>query len=753
MASLYKISIDKLNGIGKKRAELFNKLGIYSIGDLLSFYPKGYEDWSSTVKIESLQDGMNVCIKAVLGAQIKDGVLPGGRIISKGMVYDDTGTLQLVFFNNRYISAMIHAGEEYYFYGRVTGGIGGWQMISPTFSPVGEGSKIHPIYKQTAGLNSKIIANAVKQALSYLPEKVNDPLPESVRSTFALCDLKYAIQNIHFPNNSESLASARKRLVTEELLVLNLGMRSLKEHSRGESGVDITKSYFDEFKELLPFTMTNAQSRVVGECISDLTKGTKPMNRLVQGDVGSGKTAVAAAVCHTVIRNGFQAAFMAPTDILARQHYKTFTELFKGTDIKTALLTGSMKESEKKAVRAELENGDISFVVGTHALITEKTNFYNLGIAVTDEQHRFGVSQRAKLLSKGSNPHLLVMSATPIPRTLGLVIFGDLDISIIDELPPSRKPVKTYAISTLKRKNCYGFIKNEIAQGRQAYIVCPLVEEGELENVASAEEYAAELMLNDFSDISVGIVHGHMKPAEKDKVMKKFADNEISLLVATTVIEVGVDVPNATVMTIENAERFGLSQLHQLRGRVGRGKYDSYCFLISNNRNPETMQRLKVMCSTNDGFKIADEDLKLRGPGDFFGERQHGLPQMAIADFADTKSLELSQKMADFIIFNYKNLYHDDLRLLRAEVDRLFSSNGHHGGLRERAGLARVVVKAQVGLDRVGEGIHARLRGDGGRERERERGVEDGIAGDQAEVADGVFTVLLSGDDGGDGGL
>lgn len=503
-------------------------------------------------------------------------------------------------------------------------------------------------------------------------------MPESVRSTFALCDLKYAIQNIHFPDNSESLASARKRLVTEELLVLNLGMRSLKEHSRGESGVDITKSYFDEFKELLPFTMTNAQSRVVGECISDLTKGTKPMNRLVQGDVGSGKTAVAAAVCHTVIRNGFQAAFMAPTDILARQHYKTFTELFKGTDIKTALLTGSMKESEKKAVRAELENGDISFVVGTHALITEKTNFYNLGIAVTDEQHRFGVSQRAKLLSKGSNPHLLVMSATPIPRTLGLVIFGDLDISIIDELPPSRKPVKTYAISTLKRKNCYGFIKNEIAQGRQAYIVCPLVEEGELENVASAEEYAAELMLNDFSDISVGIVHGHMKPAEKDEVMKKFADNEISLLVATTVIEVGVDVPNATVMTIENAERFGLSQLHQLRGRVGRGKYDSYCFLISNNRNPETMQRLKVMCSTNDGFKIADEDLKLRGPGDFFGERQHGLPQMAIADFADTKSLELSQKMADFIIFNYKNLYHDDLRLLRAEVDRLFSSNGHN---------------------------------------------------------------------------
>lgn len=678
MASLYKISIDKLNGIGKKRAGLFNKLGIYSIGDLLSFYPKGYEDWSNTTKIESLQDGVSVCIRAVLGTQLRDSVLPGGRIISKGMVYDDTGTLQLVFFNNRYISTMLHAGNEYYFYGKVTGGMGVAQMISPTFSPVGEGSKIHPVYRQTAGLNSKIIANAVKQALTFLPEKVNDPLPESVRSTFSLCDLKFAIQNIHFPDNSDSLAVARKRLVVEELLVLNLGMRSLKEHSRGESGVEITKSYFEEFKELLPFTLTNAQSRVVGECISDLTKGNKPMNRLVQGDVGSGKTAVAAAVCHTVIRNGFQAAFMAPTDILARQHYKTFSELFKGTDIKTALLTGSMKESEKRAVRAGLESGEISFAVGTHALITEKTRFHSLGIAVTDEQHRFGVSQRARLLSKGSNPHLLVMSATPIPRTLGLVIFGDLDISIIDELPPSRKPVKTYAISTMKRKNCYGFIKNEIKQGRQAYIVCPLVEEGELENVASAEEYAAELMLEDFSDISVGIVHGQMKSAEKDEVMKKFADNEISLLVATTVIEVGVDVPNATVMAIENAERFGLSQLHQLRGRVGRGKYDSYCFLISNNRNPETMARLKVMCSTNDGFKIADEDLKLRGPGDFFGERQHGLPQMAIADFADTKSLELSQKIAEFIIFNYKNLYHDDLRLLRAEVERLFSSNGQN---------------------------------------------------------------------------
>ena len=676
MASLYKISIDKLNGIGKKRAELFNKLGIYSIGDLLSFYPKGYEDWSSTVKIESLQDGMNVCIKAVLGAQIKDGVLPGGRIISKGMVYDDTGTLQLVFFNNRYISAMIHAGEEYYFYGRVTGGIGGWQMISPTFSPVGEGSKIHPIYKQTAGLNSKIIANAVKQALSYLPEKVNDPLPESVRSTFALCDLKYAIQNIHFPNNSESLASARKRLVTEELLVLNLGMRSLKEHSRGESGVDITKSYFDEFKELLPFTMTNAQSRVVGECISDLTKGTKPMNRLVQGDVGSGKTAVAAAVCHTVIRNGFQAAFMAPTDILARQHYKTFTELFKGTDIKTALLTGSMKESEKKAVRVELENGDISFVVGTHALITEKTNFCNLGIAVTDEQHRFGVRQRETLAAKGKEPHVLVMSATPIPRTLAIILYGDLKVSVVDELPANRLPIKNCVVGTSYRPKAYEFIAREVAAGRQAYVICPMVEEGEAEDLENVVDYTEKLRAALPPSVQVAYLHGKMRPADKNRIMEEFADKKIDVLVSTTVIEVGINVPNATVMMVENAERFGLAQLHQLRGRVGRGEFQSYCIFISTSEAKETMERLQILNHSNDGFHIASEDLKLRGPGDIFGIRQSGEFSFVLGDiYTDASLLKEASEAVDTLLCSDPELSSEDTLPLRQYFEEHRSAN------------------------------------------------------------------------------
>lgn len=678
MASLYKMPISRLNGIGPKRAELFNKLGVYTIGELLNFYPRTYEDWSSVEKIENLQYGGIFCIKAVLGTPITDNRIKGGRIISKGLVYDDTGTIQIVFFNNKYISSMLKGGNEYFFYGRITTDSFGTQMVSPTFSPVSEGMRIHPVYKQTAGLVSKTISTAVKQALALLPKNINDPMPEQVRRSFGLCDLRQALNDIHFPKTKEHLDIARKRLVTEELVVLNLGMRTLRDHSRGISGIKIRTDYSKEFEKFLPFTLTNAQKNAVSDCINDVLHKKSPMNRLVQGDVGSGKTAVAASVCYTVVKNGFQSAFMAPTEILARQHYETFSKLLENTDINIALLTGSLKESEKKKVRQDLSDGKIDLVIGTHALITDKTEFKNLGLAVTDEQHRFGVAQRAKLLAKGENPHLLVMSATPIPRTLGLIIFGDLDISIIDELPPSRKPVKTVLMSAVQRKRIYDFIRSEIRAGRQAYIVCPLVEEGELDDVASAEEYAAELMLKEFSDIPVGIVHGKMKSDEKETVMSKFVSKEYSLLVATTVIEVGVDVPNASVIVIENAERFGLSQLHQLRGRVGRGEFQSYCIMVSDKGGQTTRERLQVMCSTNDGFKIADEDLKMRGPGDFFGERQHGLPQMSIADFADTKSLELSQKIADYILFTYKDIRHEELRFLKAEIDRLFERGGQN---------------------------------------------------------------------------
>lgn len=678
MASLYKMPISNLSGIGSKRAELFKKLGVTSVGELLNFYPRAYEDWSTVEKIEKLQYGGVNCIKAVLGTPVSDSRISGGRLVSKASVYDDTGSLEILFFNNKYISSMLKGGTEYYFYGRVTLGSFGAQMISPTFSPVSDGVKIHPVYRQTAGLVSKTISNAVKQALMLLPKTVNDPLPEQVRSIFDLCGLKQALNDIHFPKNREALDAARKRLVAEELVVLNLGMRNLRELSRTQSGIKISKNYSGEFENLLPFKLTNAQKRAIDDCVKDITQKTVSMSRLIQGDVGSGKTAVAASVCYTVVKNGFQAAFMAPTEILANQHFQTFKDLLQNTDIRVALLTGSLKESEKKHIRHELADGQIDLVIGTHALITDKTEFKNLGLAVTDEQHRFGVAQRAKLLCKGENPHLMVMSATPIPRTLGLIIFGDLDISVIDELPPSRKPVKTVLMSSINRRRIYDFIKREIKSGRQAYIVCPLVEEGELDNIASAEEYAAELMLKEFADIPVGIVHGRMKPSEKEDVMAKFEAGEYSILVATTVIEVGVDVPNSTVMVIENAERFGLSQLHQLRGRVGRGQYQSYCVLVSDSRNPMTVSRLETLCKTNDGFVIADEDLKMRGPGDFFGERQHGLPQMSIADFADTKSLELSQKIADYILFVYKDIRCDELRLLKAEIERLFERGGQN---------------------------------------------------------------------------
>ena len=633
MPSLFKTPVSALSGVGPKRAEQFEKLGISSVGELIQFYPRAYEDWSEVTPIADITEEGTYCVKAVVGSAVSNTMLAGGRFICKTTVYDDTGTVKLVFFNNKYISQMLAYGAEYFFYGKITFDSYGSQMVAPAFSPARQGPHIHPVYRS---------------------------------------------EDIHFPKTTADLEYARRRLVTEELVVLNLGMRSLRDHSRTLSGVKIHEDFSAQFEELLPFELTGAQKRAIADCVNDMLSKPSQMNRLVQGDVGSGKTAVAASVCFTVIKNGFQAAFMAPTEILAAQHYETFQKLLEGTGVTVGLLTGSLRESDKKRVRSGLADGTIQLVIGTHALITDKTEFNNLGLAVTDEQHRFGVAQRAKLLSKGDNPHLLVMSATPIPRTLGLIIFGDLDISVIDELPPNRKPVRTVLLPVSGRGRIYKFIREEVSRGRQAYIVCPLVEEGELEGVASAEEYAAELMLKHFPDIPVGVVHGKLKPAEKDAVMDGFARNEYKILVATTVIEVGVDVPNASVMLIENAERFGLSQLHQLRGRVGRGDAQSFCVMISDRMNQVTRQRLEVMCSTNDGFKIADEDLKMRGPGDFFGERQHGLPQLAIADFADTKSLELSQKIADEIMFRYKDLRSDELRLLNAEIDRLFSRGGHN---------------------------------------------------------------------------
>lgn len=678
MASLFEIPIEKLKGIGAKRAELFRKLGVGSVGELIRYYPRDYEDWSLPTPIAEVTDASPCCIKAVVGSTFNEGYTKNsGKFISKVTVYDESGAMGLLFFNNRYISSMLKYGEEYYFYGKAVRDLKGLQMTAPTFSTVQEGQGVHPVYGLTAGLPNRIVAGAVKSALELLPEEIKDPIPETIRNTYGLCSLEFALRNIHFPKTMEEMKTAKKRLVFEELLILNLGLRQLKNIQREETSITASVDFTEEFKTLLPFQLTNAQNRVIKECIADMKRNTSPMNRLVQGDVGSGKTAVAAALCYHMVKNGHQAAFMVPTEILAQQHYQSVSKLMEHTGIRIELLVGSLTAAKKKALREQLAQGEIDLIIGTHALITDDTQFRSLGLAITDEQHRFGVAQRAKLLSKGENPHLLVMSATPIPRTLGLIIFGDLDISIIDELPPGRQEIETLLIDSHKRVRAYNFLKKHISMGEQCYIVCPLVEEGEGEmDLASAENYAAELMLNQFADLPVGLMHGKMRSAEKDRVMDQFTKGEISLLVATTVIEVGVDVPNATIMMIENAERFGLSQLHQLRGRVGRGSKKSYCILLSDARKEETVARLQTMCRTNNGFEIADEDLKLRGPGDFFGQRQHGLPQLTIAELTDMYSLEASQKAAEEILTLSPDLSHSSLKGLRSEIKRLFRRTG-----------------------------------------------------------------------------
>lgn len=674
--SLYDVPITKLSGIGEKRAALFRKLGIESVGDMISYYPRSYENWSDTTDIAAVQPEEKCVVRGKVSTPVNTIRISGGRTMAKLSISDDTGYLNLVFFNNKYISSMLLYGETYLFMGKVAYDKYGYQMVSPEFCKETADDMITPVYHLTAGLNNHMMIRAAKEALSMLPQTIHDPLPDDIRKRYDLCDLSYALNNVHFPTSLNSMEKARHRLIFEELLVLNLGMRMMKSQSREQTAVHLLKDYTAEFIQTLPFELTNAQKRAISDCVADMRDKPSPMNRLIQGDVGSGKTAVCAAVCYHTVKNGFQAAFMAPTEILAQQHFETFSKMFAQTDVQVELLTGSMTAAEKRKTRERIENGESDIVIGTHALVSESTVFHRLGCAITDEQHRFGVAQRARLASKGEHPHVLVLSATPIPRTLGLIIYGDLDITIIDELPPGRTEVDTFFIRTDKRDRALGFLKKQVEEGRQCYIVCPLVEESEgvdVDELKNANDYAAELMLGPFRDISVGILHGKMKAKDKEKVMAQFAKNEISILVSTTVVEVGVDVRNATVMMIENADRFGLSTLHQLRGRVGRGQHKSYCILVSDHKGENTEQRLGVMCRTNNGFEIADMDLKLRGPGDFFGNRQHGLPQLDIADFSDTETLAQSQEAAEALLRFSPDLRDASLRALRAKMRRLFA--------------------------------------------------------------------------------
>ena len=659
-----------LKGVGEKRAELLRKKGIDTVGALLRFYPRAYLDWQNITPISECHEGENVCVRAEITSPVKTANIRRGMTLYKFSAADDSGVIEVTLFNRKYLAENLREGRSYLFYGKLGYGITLRQMSSPEIMPA-EYIGIEPVYAATEGLSSKTIEKIMKNALVYT-DSMQDAIPDGIRQKNGLCDFKTALKSIHFPLERQALESAKRRLVFEELFVLQTGLLFLKRRRRALAGCTVKKNLLEEFKMTLSFKLTGAQERVINECLSDMMS-PRPMNRLIQGDVGSGKTAVAAALMYISAGNGFQSALMAPTELLAEQHFKTLCKITENSGIKCALLTGSLTKKQKDEVKAGLKSGEIKVAVGTHALLTDDVEFESLGLVVTDEQHRFGVGQRGRLSSKGNNPHTLVMSATPIPRTLGLIIYGDLDISIIDEYPAGRQKIATYCVDSSYNARVYNYIKKFIAEGRQAYIVCPLVDENEALGIKSASEYYEELSENQFKDYTLGLLHGKMKPKDKESVMRRFAAGEIQLLISTTVIEVGIDVPNAALMVIENAERFGLSQLHQLRGRIGRGEYSSACILISDVKSGDTKRRLDVIKNNTDGFKIADEDLKLRGPGDFLGSRQHGLPDMKIADiFADRETLHSAGKEAEELLRRDPMLHDAENAGLRSEITELF---------------------------------------------------------------------------------
>lgn len=660
--------ITYLKGVGEKRAKLFEKLGIKTVGDLLLHFPRDYIDFTSPVPISELEPEETAVFSGYVSKKLKPYISPRYSIF-KVIVSDNTGDILITFFNSQYTFEKLTLGQEYIFHGKIKGTVLAPECPSPVFIGAGEKNLLTPKYNLTSGLSANIISGCVKNALEKC--ETEDLLPERIKTEYCLTEYKKALSGIHFPQDVDELIDARRRLAFEELLTLQLGLKLLKGKNRSCTSVVMDDIDISDFFEKLPFTPTNAQLRSIKECTEDLQRET-PMNRLLQGDVGSGKTLVAAAVCCFAAKNGYQSALMAPTEILAKQHYSTLKGFLEPMGIKVVLLTGSTK---KAPVYKELENGTADVAVGTQALIQKNVNFRDLGLVITDEQHRFGVEQRALLSEKGMKPHRLVMSATPIPRTLALIIYGDLEISVLNEMPKGRIPIKTYGVNTSYRQRIYNFIRKYVSNGFQAYIVCPLIEEG-ISEKTSAVKYFETLKKEHFSDIPIGLLHGRMKQAEKDEVMGKFKENELKILVSTTVIEVGVDVPNAVVMVIENAEQFGLSQLHQLRGRVGRGTEQSHCILITDNKSEYTRARIDTMVRTADGFEIANEDLRLRGPGDFFGSKQHGLPELKIADMSsDVDILQETRLLSAEILEDDPKLTKPENAGLRKLVTRLFERN------------------------------------------------------------------------------
>lgn len=666
--------ITYLKGVGPKRAECYEKLGVKTVFDLLNHFPRGYIDFSCPLPIaQAAASDEPAAIKGRVVKKLPEARIRKGLSIYKAVFTDDKTDLTIVIYNSEFAFNQLKTGQEYILYGKVTGNLVRHEITNPLVLPTDFPDKIQPVYSLTEGLSQNLVRQAVHTALSAFDNQIYEPLPKEIMSEFSLCSYNYALENIHFPKDFHACELAKKRLVFDELLTLQLGMYMLKDRSQNSTGCQMKKIDVSPFFEALPFELTNGQKNAVMDCISDMCKGF-PMNRLLQGDVGSGKTAVAAGVAYFAHKNGFQTALMAPTEILAAQHYQTLSDFLQPLEIKVALLTGSMSPKQKKTLKEQIAQGEYSVIAGTHALVQQSTEFKRLGLVITDEQHRFGVEQRATLAQKGENPHKLVMSATPIPRTLAMMIYGDLDISILGELPKGRQPVETFAVTGKLRKRAFGFVKDRLDEGRQGYIVCPMIDESDMD-LQDVKSYAQKLSQEDFRDYKVGLLHGKLPPAEKEQIMSDFKAHKIDLLVSTTVIEVGVDVPNAVIMLIENADRFGLSQLHQLRGRVGRGNHKSYCILITDNVNEDSRKRLKILAKIHDGFKISEEDLKLRGPGDFFGSKQHGLPPLKIADMsADFDVLKLAQKAAEKITKSDSGLEKPENYELKQLAKRLFEN-------------------------------------------------------------------------------
>ncbi len=666
--------IESIKGIGSARAKQLNRLGISTVYDLLTYFPHRFEDRRKVSSIFSLEDGTVTCVNGIVISKPEEHFVRKGMVYYKMQIRDDSGIMTCTFFNNKYIKNAFTVGREYTFYGKVSVRGKNKDISSPEFEPSSQSNNtkcIVPVYPLTSGITQKFLRAVLLSCYEKFHLYLNDPIPQSIAKENSLCSLDFAIKNIHFPQDLNSLEIAKKRLVFEEFFLLQASLRRLKTSSNDKKGIAFKISDVNEFLDILPFSLTNAQKNVLKEIAVDMSSG-KLMNRLVQGDVGSGKTVIAAAAIYICVKNGYQAAMMAPTEVLAKQHYKDLSFFLDKLNIKTALLTGSSTVKEKKEVYEGLESGSIQAVFGTHALITDKVKFSSLALAVTDEQHRFGVRQRMQLSDKGLFTHTLVMTATPIPRTLALIMYGDMDISVIDELPPGRQHIDTFCVGENMRDRINAFIRREVASDNQVYIVCPAVEENEETNLKSAQEVYSKLSSTVFEDIPMGLIHGKMKSSEKEQAMHDFVSCKTKILVSTTVIEVGVNVPTATLMIIEDAERFGLSQLHQLRGRVGRGKSKSYCVLFCSSFSEEIKKRMEIMVKSESGFEISEVDLSLRGPGDFFGTRQHGVFNLKIADFAnDMNVLKQSGIAAEKLLSKDPELESEENFYIRTYTDNL----------------------------------------------------------------------------------